>query len=190
MAVHEKPLTAEDVQALSQQPEYQGMRLDVIDGEVFALAPAGWIHGNLAMALGAHLFRFAREHSLGQVTAAETGYMLAPGTLLGPDVGFIAASRIPAQPPEGYVPFAPDLAVEIISPGNTASEMGRKIEKYIRHGTRLVWVVDPEAQRVDVYRPAEGQSARVEFIDIDGMLDGGDVLPGFSLPLKDLFDWK
>jgi Uma2 family endonuclease len=100
----------------------------------------------------------------------------------------VAAARVPdVLPSSGYVPFAPDLAVEVVSPGNTADEMRKKIEKYMRYGTRLLWVVYPEQQKVDVFRPIAGQEAHVDFIDIDGVLDGGDVLPSFKLPLREVF---
>src|SRR3972149_3138280 len=154
----EKSYTAGDLWRLSHLPENAGKRLSLIDGEIYEMSPTGWKHGDVAMRIGARLLADAEQHNLGRVTAAETGFNLAPGTTLAPDVGFIAAARIPDELPDGYVPFAPDLAVEVVSPGNTATEVRTKIEKYIQHGTRLVWVVYPDRAAVDVYR-AEGQGA-------------------------------
>jgi Uma2 family endonuclease len=187
MVVSDKLYTAEDLWELSHLPENDGKRLILIEGAVYEMTPTGWIHGDIASELDMAIRLFVKTHKLGRVTAAETGFNLAPRTTLAPDVGFIAAARVPKQLPSGYVPFAPDLAVEVVSPGNTADEMRKKIEKYMRYGTRLLWVVYPEQQKVDVYRPIAGQEAHVDFIDIDGVLDGGDVLPGFKLPLREVF---
>lgn len=86
------------------------------------------------------------------------------------------------------MPFAPDLAVEVVSPGNNEEEISLKTETYLRYGTRLVWVVYPKQQKIHVYRPdIETGEARLRFLRSDDTLDGEDVLPGFKLPLRALF---
>ncbi len=108
--------------------------------------------------------------------------------MLAPDIGFIIAARIPPTLPGGFVPFAPDLAVEVVSPGNTKDEIHKKVELYLRYGTRLVWIVDPKRQSIQVYQPngADNQ-ATVTYLGIANTLDGAAVLPGFTLPLRELF---
>ena len=124
-------------------------------------------------------------HSLGVITASEGGFCLAtdPDTVRAPDVGFIAQARLTQPTGERYFPGAPDLAVEIVSPGDSASDIHDKVVDYLRAGTRLVWVVYPRSKTVAVYKfGAEGQ-----IVEQDGRLDGADVLPGLSLPVRDIF---
>jgi Uma2 family endonuclease len=95
----------------------------------------------------------------------------------------VAAARIPKGGlPDGYIPFAPDLAIEVVSPNDDAEELEKKIGEYLKYGTRMVWVFYPNLERVVVHTP-KGSFP----IEADGILDGGDVLPGFKLPLRDIF---
>jgi Uma2 family endonuclease len=100
-----------------------------------------------------------------------------------PDVGFVAKERLTGPIPDKYFPFAPDLAVEVVSPSDTAQDIREKVLDFLKAGTRLVWVVYPESKTVDVYRP-DG----VQVVEINGTLDGGDVLPGFRLALRAVFE--
>ena len=119
MALQEKLYTSEDLWELSQNPENDGKRLTLIDGRLLSRAPAGWIRGDIAFSISGMIRNYINQHQLGRGTAAETGYILAPNTVLAPDVGFIAKDRIPKELPAGFVPFAPDLAVEVVSPSNS-----------------------------------------------------------------------
>jgi Uma2 family endonuclease len=193
MVVQERFYTAEELWAMSQDPANADRRFDLREGVLYEMPPAGWLHGDVTLEFAVYIRLFARMHQLGRVTTAETGFTLhknpnGKDTVLAPDIGFIAAARIPAQLPDGYVPFAPDLAVEVISPSNTAEEISSKVELYLRYGTRLVWVLYPREQRIHVFR-SSGQTgqATVTFLGIDDTLDGEDVLPGFSLRIADLF---
>jgi Uma2 family endonuclease len=102
-------------------------------------------------------------------------------------VAFIKAERVPESIPEGFVPLAPDLAVEVMSPSNSASEMSRKIHLFFQHGTQIVWLVHPADKTIDVYQHAAGETT-VKFLSSDDTLTDGDVLPGFSLALSELFN--
>lgn len=187
MAIAERPYTANDLLTLAHAPEYDEMRLELSDGELIIMAPASAKHGICAMRLGRYLDVFVEENQLGYVTAAETGYVLHKNpngrdTLRAPDVGFIAAARVGEGLPDGFVPFAPDLAVEVMSPHDTAEEIHKKVREYIRFGTRLVWVVYPETRTVVVHTANEART-----LDENDALDGGDVLPSFTLPVKNIF---
>lgn len=192
-------VTAEELWRLSHLPENVGKRFDLIEGVLTEMPPAGWEHGEITLELGAMVHQHVRQHKLGRVTAAETGYILfrspksegtrqAKDIVLAPDVGFIAAERARDLISPEYVPFAPDLAVEVVSPGNTTEEINEKVELYLKHGVRLVWVVYPARQKVHVYRPQQEGRASVAFLGIEDSLDGEDVLPGFSAAVRALFE--
>jgi Uma2 family endonuclease len=139
----------------------------------------------LAVDLIRLLGRFLDEHDLGLLAGADGGMRLLPGLVRLPDVSFIRWERLPAReiPSDPIAGLAPDLAVEVLSTGNTKGEMARKLREYFLSGVRLVWFVEPNRRTVQVFTAPdesvllqEGQS-----------LDGGDVLPGLSLPLRELF---
>ncbi len=183
----EKIYTADDFWEISHSPENQDKRLELVEGVIYEMSPAGGKHGEIAMEIGMFIRLYVKEHRLGRVTAAETGYILfknpdGKDTVRAPDVGFVAMERAPDGLPKGYVPFAPDLAVEVISPGNTAGDIHNKMLELLRAGTRIVWIIYPDSQTVVVHTP-EGAKT----LEINDTLDGGDVLPGFTLPVKDVF---
>ncbi len=184
MAVQDKLYTADDLWEMSHRVGDQ-KRLELIKGVIVEMSPAGDVHGVVAAWLLYVIMGHVLAHDLGDVTAAETGFVLfagRPQTVLAPDVGFISKKRRPPLTGKYYT-VAPDLAVEVVSPTDTAKDLREKVELYLRYGTSLVWVVYPDSRLVDVHR--SGHPA-VSF-DIDGELDGGDVLPGFKLPVRDVF---
>lgn len=190
MVTQERLYTVEELWDLSHQPENAGRRFELSEGRLIVMTPAGWKHGGLASKLDRVIGSFVEDHQLGMTTAAETGYILRQSPdgkdiVRAPDVGFIAGDRLLSAPdalPDGYVPFAPDLAVEVISPGDDADDVHRKVLEYLKSGTRLVWLFYPKSASVAVHTP-DGSF----MLDVNGTLDGGDVLPGFRLPLKDIF---
>ncbi len=103
--------------------------------------------------------------------------------LLSPDVAFISKDH-PQSEGDGFYDHAPDLAVEVISPSEHAADIDLKTQKYLEYGTKLVWVIYPKTQRIVVYSSGMQSGSTV---DINGTLDGGDVLPGFTLPVRDIF---
>ncbi|HET7091162.1 MAG TPA: Uma2 family endonuclease [Anaerolineae bacterium] len=182
MVVEGTLLKAED---LLNMPE-DGYRYELVEGELVRMTPTGGQHGTVAGRLHTFLGHFVLTNQLGEVLAAETGYKLAsdPDTVRAPDVSFIAKGRLPAgQAPEGYLPFAPDLAVEVVSPSDTSQDVQAKVSEYLSAGTRLVWVMYPKTRNVVEYRP--GGEARV--LSEEDFLDGGDVVPGFRCRIRDLF---
>ena len=133
---------------------------------------------NLAVALSNHV----REHGRGVVYAAETGFTLSrrPDTVRAPDVAFISRDRLPSPEPIGYPELAPDLVVEVLSPGDRPGETLAKIADWLSAGTRLVWLIDPARRAARVYR-ADGSATMVA---ADGVLDGEDVVTGFICRLE------
>ncbi len=139
----------------------------------------------VALQIGRHLGNFAAEHDLGIVTGSDGTMRLMPGLVRIPDVAFVSWERLPDKtiPAEAIPDLAPDLAVEVISEGNTKGEMERKLKDYFFAGVRLVWYVDIKKRTAGAYTsPDQGVT-----VTEGESLDGGDVLPGFRLPLRKLF---
>ena len=161
-------------------------RYDLWDGEVIEMAPAGDAHGAITLELGRLVANYNREHRLGRAYAAETGFILdeVRQRVLGPDVAFVSQERMTQPPRPGFFRGAPDLAVEVRSPSQSAREMATKANGYLAAGTRLVWVVEPAHRTVTVYRP----DRTPEELALEGYLDGYDVLPGFRVAVAAIFD--
>ncbi len=188
MAVQERLYTVDDVWNLAHDPENENIHFELIDGELFQMAPPGLQHGNLAVEIAFHIRAYVKTHDAGLVTV-ETGYHPSDtrATVLSPDVAFLSAARIPQSDPEKYVPAMPDLAVEIMSPSDSLRQIRRKAAIYLANGTSLVWLVMPKEVGVDVCRPSEDAGLRIDFVGRDDKLYGEHVLPGFEMELKLLF---
>jgi len=181
MAVQEKRYTLDEFHAFTEQPENRDRLFELIDGvivEKMASFTPSYIAGRFIRFLGV----FADDHGLGYVTSSDGSYILAPGMELIPDAAFISKIRLPKFP-DRQVKGPPDLAVEVKSPTDKESDLRKKAQTYLRYGTKMVWLVFPEDQRVEVYV----QDQDVLEVGIDGVLDGGDVLPGFMLPVRSIF---
>jgi Uma2 family endonuclease len=154
-------------------------------GGVLVEKAMGFRESLLALALAEFLRAFVREHNLGLVTGEAGLLRLAPGLVRGPDVAFISWARIPGGrvPREPIPELAPDLAVEVLSESNTPGEMLRKRRDYFAAGTRLVWQIDLDARTAEVFTAPTNPTVVSE----SECLEGGDVLPGLSLPLAQLF---
>ncbi|HUP02196.1 MAG TPA: Uma2 family endonuclease [Gemmatimonadota bacterium] len=161
-----------------------GWRMELVRGKVVREPLAGFEHGTIGMRIGSILDRFVREHGLGEVVGADAGFVLfdEPPTVRAPDIAFVAANRLTFDL-EKFAPVAPDLAVEIVSPTNTVSEIQAKVMDYLDAGTRVVWVVEPRSRSVTVYRSRE----EIRLLTEKGELDGGEVLPGFRLRVSEIF---
>ena len=164
-------LTAEELLRLN----LPNKRTELVRGRLVVREPAGYVHGDVAMRIGAAILQHVDANSLGRVFAAETGFTLSrgPDTVRAPDVAFIRSERLPSPPPRGFAELAPDLAVEVLSLGDRPGEVLEKVGDWLNAGTILVWVVDPGRRIARVYR-ADGSESHV---DDDGALEGEALLP-------------
>ena len=177
-----KLLTADDLLRL----DAEGVRGELIRGELSETMPAGHIHGKIVMNLGAELRNFVKPRKLGTLVASDSGVLLErdPDTVREPDLAFFSAEKIPLDADiPGYAEVVPDLVVEVASPGDSRTAVNDKALMWLRYGARLVWVVRPDARAVDVHREGRPVAALGE----NDALDGLDVIPGFSCPVRDVF---
>jgi Uma2 family endonuclease len=159
---------------------------ELVKGEVIEMAPPGIAHGGIAVNIASALHVFVRQNDLGRVIV-EGGFCLEcrPDTVRGPDVSFIKKERIPAEGlPRAFFPGAPDLAIEVVSPSDTASELEAKVHDYLRNGAQRVWVVYPGSRRMAVHRP----DGTARWYSEDEAIIDEELLPGFSLPLTEIFN--
>ena len=182
MATAHQLITAEE---LLRMPD-DGYRYELVRGELRKMAPAGHIHGRIAINVTTPLDRHVRAHALGTVYAAGTGFKLAsnPDIVRAPDVAFIRRERVEAVGDvEGYWPGAPDLAVEVISPSDTYAEVQEKVFDWLYAGAQMVILVMSRKRAVTVYRSLTD----IVMLTEHDTLDGGDVVPGWRLPVRELF---
>lgn len=174
------PMTADALRRVT----IPGKRTELVRGVLVVKEPAGYRHGAVAARLAKILMDYADAQDLGQVVTAETGFTLAtdPDTVRAPDAAFIRRERLPNPLPTGFARFAPDLAVDVLSPDDRPGEVLAKVGDWLDAGTRLVWVVDPERRLARVYRQ-DGTEALVAATEA---LNGEDVLPGFAAPLASI----
>ena len=156
---------------------------ELVAGRLIRMAPSAWLPGVVSANLLGEMQSFVRRNGLGICGTADSGVVLrrGPDTVRAPDVWFVRAERVP-EPADEFFPGSPDLAVEVLSPGDRFGPVVEKARDYLAAGTRLVWVIDPKAQTAAVFCP--NGSARL--LGEDDALDGADVLPGFSVTLRDL----
>lgn len=158
---------------------------ELVDGTLVEKA-MGLCESMIALMISRKIGNFAEEHDLGIPAGADGTVRLLKGLVRIPDVSFFSWDKLPGRvlPSKPIPDLAPDLAVEVLSDGNTPAEMERKLREYFLAGTRLVWIIDPVKRQADVYTSPDAPAATLGQTQ---SLDGGDVLPGFQLPLADLF---
>lgn len=164
-------------------------RYELVKGELREMSPAGHVHGKYAARIAGALLRHVEEHDLGEIYAAETGFILEtdPDTVRAPDAAFIRRERVEeVGDTKGYWRGAPDLAVEVNSPSDTVGRVEEKVEAWLEAVARLVWVVSPKLRVVTVYRSLTDITTLTE----NDALDGEQVVPGFHYPLAKLFAGK
>jgi Uma2 family endonuclease len=165
-----------------------GYGYEVVDGVLVRMAGSGDEATTIAFNLGLALGNFVLPRRLGRLTGADGVYRFPQAeTGLIPDVGFYGAARRSLITDRSKpIPFAPDLAVEVASPSQDGPEMAAKARLYLSGGTRLVWVIWPQSQHIDAWRPSDLHRPSVT-LNIGDDLDGEDVLPGFTHPVAAVF---
>ncbi len=173
-------ITAAELEGMSFPDE----RVELSEGELIRMPPAGFEHGYVVMGFGAKLGAYVKKNTLGAVVGPDTGFRLDEHTVRSPDIGFVSRARLEKTGhPAGFFPGAPDLAVEVFSPSDSKSDLFKKIQEYFRAGTRLVWALFPAIKQVYVYRGPK----RVKILGAGDTLDGEDLLPGFSIAVDKIF---
>lgn len=183
MATQLRTVTADELLAMPDD----GIRRELVDGEIREMVPAGWEHSVVAANFATELNQFVRKHKLGAVGTADPTFRLVgdPDTVRVPDVAFVRRERIEQMGglTKGFVSGGPDLAVEVVSPNDRYTEVRAKVREYLTAGTAMVIVLDAEDRSATVYRPGR---APLELTESD-VIDGEDVVPGWTLPVRDIF---
>ena len=182
MTTKPRLMTAEDLERLPEDH----MRHELVEGELRTMPPAGHTHGSIAHEVALSLGQHVKAKQLGKVYAAETGFLLTtnPDTVRAPDVAFVSTERLNLiTRTEGFFPGPPDLAVEVVSPGDLYSEVEEKVKGWLGSGARSVIVADPRTKTVKVHCGLND----IQTLTQEDTLDGGEVVPGWTLPLAELF---
>ncbi len=162
-------------------------RFELIKGELREVAAASGRHGEIGSESHVRIGSFAALHGLGRTYTSETGFILARGdraVVILPNVSFVRRERLPpAKDREGYMPVIPDLVVEVVSPTDRHADIIEKIALYMAAGIPMLWLAEPRRQAVTVHRP--GMPPVV--VELDGVLDGGNILPGLRIRVADVF---
>lgn len=162
-------------------------RYELVRGEIIPMAPTGFEYGYVAGNAYSALRSFVRQHKLGMVVTAETGFVLSrnPDSVRGADVAFVTTERATRQKnKEKFFEGPPDLAVEVVSPTDRAVDIEEKILKYLEAGALLVLVIYPRTKTLAVHRPGKD----IRLLTFNDTLEGYDVLPGFTIPVSEIFE--
>jgi Uma2 family endonuclease len=166
-------------------PDEQGGELE--EGMWVAVTRGTWRHGEIVLNIGTLLKLYSRQNPDFSVATADPGTKLSrsPDVLRGPDVGVVRRQRRPeGKGSKGWLDGAPDVAVEVIGDEQTISSMTKKALEYLAAGAKMVWLVDPDPQRLLIFTPPD----HVRILGADDRLDGGEVLPGFACAVREFFD--
>ena len=180
VATEVRRFTPEDLLAMPDGKSYELVRGRLVERNMGA--ESSEVGGNLYF----HLRLFCRDHDLGIVWPADNGYQCfphAPGLVRKPDVSFIRRGRLPGDvAPEGWVKIPPDLAVEVVSPGDSAEELKEKLSDYRKAGVPLIWVIYPKARTATILR----RDGPITELEEDDVLSGEEIIPGFRCPLREI----
>lgn len=185
MAVQTAIYTNEEFREYAGLPENHRRWLELWNGVLVEMPSPSPLHGLIVSEILYRLKLYLEKNPIGYAIGDTNDFELAPGYVFKPDAAFISKSRLPTLPKRYQL--APDLAVEIVSPSNTSSEVAEKVETYLRFGTKVVWVVYPEEKVVRIYTPAQGNQINLHKLAGDELLDAGELLPSFAVPVHQIF---
>lgn len=157
---------------------------ELIKGELIEAAPASSLPSRVGGRSYAQFVLQLEDKGLGWAYPADAGFILFDdrSTVRSPDAAFVSKERLPTEP-NGFVPVAPDLAVEVMSPSDRMSDALSKVAMYLDAGVAMVWLVDPEQRTVTIFQPERA----IDIVHGDAILDGGDIVPGLSILLTSIF---
>ena len=187
MVMERQYISADSFLEIVGNPEFGDRIVELVEGEIVEMSKPTGLHGQITMLLSLKIGNYVVGNGLGVVTAADTGFILERNpdgrdTIRGLDIAFIRSARVPDVLPDQMVDVAPDLAVEVISPSNEAADIHHKIRQLLAAGTTLVWIVYPSTRTVEVHSHSGAAT-----LEGDDALSGGDVLPGFEVPVREIF---
>ena len=180
-------ISADEFWDMSNSPEYADTNCELVEGRIVEMSRPGAVHGFVTARLGVKLGIHVERYGLGAIFSNDVGFVLrrnpiGSDTVRGIDVAFVSSARLPHPIPIGWIEGPPDLAVEVLSPGNLASDINLKTRQLLDAGAQAVWIVDPATRSVQIHSPQGFTVLR----EGDG-LSGGDILPGFSIKVADIF---
>ena len=181
MVVRGKTYTVAEFSDIANAADVGDKILELIAGEIVEKMPS-FTPSHLAIRIARFISNFVEKHDLGYITGPDGGYIISENDVFNPDVGYISKERLPEEP-QREVLIPPDLAVEVKSPTDSRRAMQRKAEKYLAGGTRMVLLVFPAKEQSEVHRA----NVNVQTLGVEDTLDGGEVLPGFKLKVRDIF---
>lgn len=179
-SVNNKLVTGEELLAMGDIG-----RTELVKGEIVYLMPTGHSHGFIEFNIGGILRDFVRKHQLGRVLGGEVGVYTQrnPDTVRGIDVAYISHERFAKVQSSSYLDVAPELIVEIMSPDDKWTDINDKLNEYFDIGVQIIWVVNPKRHQIHVYHSL----TKTEILDAEDTLTGGEILPGFSVSVAELF---
>jgi len=174
-----EPITIEELMRLPDD----GYKYERVKG-VLKVSPAGHEQEDIGIWLATLLSNFVRPRKLGRVYGSNAGYRFPNGDLRAPDVSFVRQERLPGgRSPKGFADYPPDLAVEILAPDQKLQDVAEKVGEFLDWGTPMMWVIDPDARTVTVYRSL----TEVRTLGSEDVLTGEEVIPGFAVRVAELF---
>lgn len=174
-------LTADE---LEQMPDDDSVQIELDEGELITMPPAGMDHGNCGAQIAALLHNYVKKHRLGRVYNADTGFRLSNDTVRAPDVSFVRQQRVATVHNRGFGKGAPDLAVEVFSPSDSVRQLMRKVKQYLAAGCHTVWIVYPDRQEIQVLDAAGTDRS----LPMGDTIEAPELLPGFSVPVAQFFE--
>lgn len=187
MVMERQYISADDFLEVVESPEYADRVVELVEGVIVEMPFPNPVHAVILASLTSRITVFAHGNGIGQVVAGDAPFVLVRNphgqdTVRGLDIAFIAQERMPKPVPSQPFAIAPDLAVEIVSPSNTALDIENKTQQLLKAGTSLIWIVYPDLRSISVHTQAGATSLKE-----NDNLSGGDVLPGFEIRVGNIF---
>ena len=186
MVLKEQVMTIEEFWAYAEQDESDRL-YELVDGVIVDMAPPNRLNSWIVMEIGYHLKAYSKKHNSGHVFGSDGGFALDEKNMRIPDVSYISKARMADKMTDMKAIIAPDLAVEIISPSESAPAVHRKTALYLKSGASMVWNVYPQAKIIEVWTQSDTAALQMRSYAVTDTLDGGDTLPGFELTVKEVF---